>query len=166
MTFKIDRDAAIHFIHAAAAMPSVTRFLLVSYLGSRRAGAPWWPAGEWDEYHDAVVNGALANYYKAKVAADEALYETSKKSTSLIGIGLRPGTLTLDPAGPVSLGKTAHVQGKVSRETVARVADGLLAADGVKNSWIDLLDGDEHIDQAVSRVAREGVDAAEGEQIY
>ncbi|KAH7275072.1 hypothetical protein B0J15DRAFT_518803 [Fusarium solani] len=167
-TFKIDRDAAIHFINAAATVPTITRFLLVSYLGSRRAGASWWPAGEWDEFHKTVNNGVLANYYKAKIAADEALYRVSKQSPTLVGLNLRPGTLTHNPATKVELGKTAHLSSKdgISREAVAKVASALLAADGVKNTWLDLLDGDEEIDAAVERVVREGVDAAEGEAIY
>jgi hypothetical protein len=165
-TFKIDRDAAIHLIHAAAAQPTITRFLLISYVGSRRSAASWWPAGDWEKYVETVNNGVLANYYKAKIAADEALYDTSRKSSTLVGIDLRPGTLTDEPAGKVALGRTSRPNGAVSRESVAKVADGLLAADGVKNSWIDLVDGDEGIDAAVNRVVKEGIDTAEGEPIY
>jgi hypothetical protein len=66
----------------------------------------------------------------------------------------------------VALGRTSRPKGVVSRESVAKVADGLLAAEGVKNSWIDLVDGDEDIDTAVNRVVKEGVDAAEGDPIY
>lgn len=144
----------------------MTRFLLVSYNGSRRAAAPWWPTSEWDEYNKTVNNGVLATYHKAKIAADEALYETSKKSSTLAGICLRPGTLSSEPAGKVTLGKIGHVKGNVPRESVAQVADALLAADGVKNSWIDLLSGDEEVSEAVERVVREGVNTAEGEAIY
>ncbi|KAH6895633.1 hypothetical protein B0T10DRAFT_526790 [Thelonectria olida] len=166
-TFKIDRDAAIHFVNAAATFPTITRFLLVSYLGSRRASAPWWPANKWEEYHEKVNNGVLANYYKAKIAADEVLYNVSKKSSTLVGINLRPGTLTLDPATKIELGKTKTIDNTgVSREAVAETASALLAAEGVKNTWLDLLDGDEDVQSAVDRVVREGVNAAEGEPIY
>lgn len=165
-TFKVDRDAAINFIRAAAEIPSISRFLLVSYNGSRRAGASWWPAGDWDDYNAKVNHGVLATYYKAKIAADEVLYETSKKSSSLVGIGLRPGTLTDEPAGKVELGKTASVKGQASRATVAATADALLAADGIKNAWIDLQNGNEDLDSAVKRVIKDGVDAAEGEEIF
>ncbi|KAG6150706.1 hypothetical protein E4U50_006415 [Claviceps purpurea] len=165
-TYKVDRDAAIKFIHAAASVPSITRFLLISYSGSRRAGAAWWPSGEWDEYNQSVNHNVLATYYQAKIAADEALYEASKKSSTLVGIDLRPGVLTEEPAGRVELGKTKHVKGNVSRATVAAAADALLAADGVRSGWIDLLDGEEDLDAAVARVVREGVDSAEGEAIY
>ncbi|QPH18010.1 hypothetical protein C2857_002963 [Epichloe festucae Fl1] len=165
-TYKVDRDAAINFVRAAAEIPSITRFLLVSYGGSRRSGAPWWPAGEWDKYNKEVNYGVLATYYQAKIAADEVLYQTSKKSSTLVGISLRPAALTEEPAGRVELGKTEHVKGSVSRATVAATADALLAAEGVKTSWIDLQDGNEELDAAVKRVITDGVDAAEGEAIY
>ncbi|PTB66793.1 NAD(P)-binding protein [Trichoderma citrinoviride] len=165
-TFRIDRDAAIHFINAAAARPSVTRFLLISYNGSRRKAAPWWSATEWEEYHNSVNLGPLATYYKAKLAADEVFYEVSKKSSTLVGIDLRPGRLTDEPKERVTLGKTKNVQGSISRVTVAHVADALLAAEGVKSGWLDLLQGDKEIDEAVDAVVREGVDTAEGEDIY
>jgi len=165
-TFKIDRDAATHFINAAATFPSIRKFLLISYIGSRRQAASWWPAGDWEDYVKKVNEGALANYYKAKLPADETLYNVSRKSRTLVGIDLRPGALTTDPAGKVTLGKTPRAVGSVSRESVAKVADALLAAEGVKNSWIDLTDGDEEIDAAVSRVIREGVDVAEGEPVF
>lgn len=164
-TYKVDRDAAINFVRAAAQIPSITRFLLVSYCGSRRSGASWWPAGEWDKYNKEFNYGVLATYYQAKIAADEVLYQTSKKSSTLVGICLRPGALTEEPAGRVELGKTEHAMGSVSRATVAATADALLAAEGVKNSWIDLQDGNEELDAAVKRVITDGVDAAEGEAI-
>lgn len=97
--------------------------------------------------------------------ADEVLYKVSKsRGSGFVGIDLRPGTLTEEPSsGKVELGKTKGASGKVSRESVAKVADLLLASEGVKNSWLDLLDGEEVIGAAVSRVVSEGVDAAEGE---
>uniref|UniRef100_A0A0B7K1D1 Uncharacterized protein n=1 Tax=Bionectria ochroleuca TaxID=29856 RepID=A0A0B7K1D1_BIOOC len=146
LTFKIDRDAAVHFINAAAATPSVTRFLLVSYIGSRRAGASWWPEGEWEQYNESVNHGVLANYYKAKIVADEELYRASRRNPHLVGINLRPGLLTDDPVG--------------------KVADTLLAAEGIKNTWLDLYDGDEEIEDAVKRVVQAGINVAEGEPVY
>ncbi|KID86472.1 NAD dependent epimerase/dehydratase family protein [Metarhizium guizhouense ARSEF 977] len=166
VAWSADRDAAVNFIRAAADIPSIKRFLLVSYEGSRRAGASWWPEGEWDEYNKKINYGVLATYYKAKIAADEVLYETSKKSSTLVGICLRPAALTDEPAGKVELGKTAHVKGDVSRATVAATADALLAVDGVKNTWLDLQDGSEDLDAAVKRCIKDGVDTAEGEEIF
>jgi nucleoside-diphosphate-sugar epimerase len=165
-TYKVDRDAAIHFIRAAASIPSISRFLLVSYSGSRRAGAPWWPAEEWDEYNQSINHGVLADYYQAKIAADEVLYEASRSSQSLIGIDLRPATLTDKPAGGVKLGKTEHPKAYVSRESVAQVASALLAVDGIKNTWLDLEDGSDAVEAAVATCVDNGVDAAEGEAIF
>lgn len=193
-TFAVDRDAAIHFIKASANTPGITRFLNISYLDSRRNKPSWWNDDDWKVSHilpcahtqgsppsqlhqPANLNGTkaaeevnhkiLPNYYIAKLAADEALYqESAKRGKDFIGINLRPGTLTTDPAGKVELGKTKTSRGKVSREAVAQVSAALLEAEGVKNSWIDLLDGDEEIGAAVRRVVAEGVDAAEEDPVY
>ena len=140
------------------------RFLLVSYLASRRAKPSWWSDSEWAGAEELNTK-ALPHYYKAKVEADAVLYKVSnERGPGFIGIDLRPGTLTDEPSsGKVELGKTKAASGKVSRESVARVADLLLASEGVNNSWVDLVDGEEAIDAAVARVVNEGVDAAEGE---
>ena len=82
-----------------------------------------------------------------------------------MGINLRPGTLSDENSGGVELGRTPNVNGNIGREKVARVADALLAAEGVKNSWIDLVEGSEDIQQAVQRVVRDGVNAIEGEPV-
>lgn len=165
-TYAIDRDAAIHFIRAAAATPTITRFLMVSYLASRRTKPAWWSDKDWAAAEELNTK-VLPHYYRAKLAADEALYTVSKeRGSGFVGINLRPGTLTLEPAGKVELGKTKHSGGNVSRESVARVADMLLASEGVKNVWLDLLDGEEEPAQAVQRVVTEGVNAAEGESVF
>ncbi|KAJ2963047.1 hypothetical protein NQ176_g10889 [Zarea fungicola] len=64
------------------------------------------------------------------------------------------------------MGKIPHVKGNVPRESVAQVADALLAADGVKSGWFDLLEGDETVEAAVTQTVKDGVDTAEGEAIY
>jgi len=165
-TFAVDRDAAIHFINAAAATPSVTKFLMVSYLASRRAKPSWWSDESWQAALD-TNNNVLPTYYQAKIAADEALHKAAKKRGSdFAGINLRPGTLTTEPAGKVELGKTRSSKGNTSRESVAQVAALLLQTEGVKTSWIDLLDGDEDPAEAVERIVREGIDATEGEPFF
>jgi hypothetical protein len=164
-TYAIDRDAAIHFIRAAAAAPSVTRFLMISYLASRRSKPAWWSDDAWRAAEE-VNTKVLPHYYAAKLAADEVLYAVSRERSGFVGINLRPGSLTLEPAGKVELGKTKHSRGDVSRESVAKVADLLLASEGVKSAWLDLLDGEEVVEQAVERVVAEGVDAAEGEAFF
>ncbi|MCJ1481208.1 hypothetical protein MMC06_001364 [Schaereria dolodes] len=163
-TYAIDRDAARHFIKAAVQIPSVTKFLMVSYIGSRRRCAPWWNEEEWASTQK-VNTEILADYFTAKVDADECLTALSKQmGASFKSIILRPGTLTDDPpTGKVSLGKT-KARGKVSRADVADIAVRLLASD-VAQGWYDLLEGEEEVTQAVERVVREKIDCVEGEDI-
>lgn len=137
---------------------------MVSYLASRRKQPAWWSDAEWAAAED-VNNRILPRYYQAKIAADEALYRAAKQREGFVAINLRPGTLTLEPAGGVELGRTKGSRGNVSRESVAQVADALLASEGLGNVWLDLLGGNEPIDEAVERVVRDGVDAAEGESL-
>jgi hypothetical protein len=163
-TMTIDRDAATHFIRAAAATPHVARFLMVSYIGSRRQRPSWWSAEQWEVSLDS--RGALGQYYEAKAAADEALVQAARGRKDWVALCLRPGSLTEDAAsGKVELGRTRTSSGKVSRENVARVADELLAQEGAKSTWLDLLDGKEDIGEAVARVVGQGVDASEGEPV-
>lgn len=139
---------------------------MVSYLASRRAKPSWWDDDAWAGALK-VNNEILPTYYQAKIAADEVLYtESAKRGSAFVGINLRPGTLTDKPAGGVELGKTKTSRGESSREGVAQTAAKLLEVEGIKNSWIDQFDGPEEIGAAVERVVREGVDAAEGEEIY
>jgi hypothetical protein len=155
----------VHFINASAATPSITRFLMVSYVASRRAKPAWWTDEAWKSA-EHVNKAVLPTYYQAKIVADEALYEASKKRADFVGINLRPGTLTMEPAAKVELGRTKDSRGQVSREAVAQVAALLLESEGVQNTWLDLLDGDEAPDLAVQRVVRDAVNAAEGEPVY
>ncbi|KAL3489731.1 hypothetical protein BJX62DRAFT_208576 [Aspergillus germanicus] len=172
-TIAIDETAAKHFISAAYARPRVTKFLLVSWLGSRRNRPSWFSDEDWAASQNVFTN-VLPTYAKAKLEADEFLtahavvraqkLAAGAKISPLQAICLRPGTLTDDPAtGKVSLGKTRG-QGKVTREDVARVADALLARDDTQG-WYDLLGGEEEIGKAVGRVAKEGFDAVVGEDV-
>ncbi|KAL8694938.1 MAG: hypothetical protein Q9218_000509 [Villophora microphyllina] len=161
-TQTIDRNSCMYFIQAAADTPSVTKFLLVSYLGSRRFKAPWWTTEEWKETQE-VNNGVLKNYYPAKLASDECLTAQTFDRASLQAIVLRPGQLTDDPAtGKVSLGKT-KARGKVTRADVAAVAANLL--DSEAKGWFDLLEGEEAIADAVNRVIKDKVDCVDGEDV-
>ncbi|KAL8943222.1 MAG: hypothetical protein Q9216_001210 [Gyalolechia sp. 2 TL-2023] len=158
-TQAIDRDSCIHFIQAARG--SIAKFLLVSYLGSRRNKAPWWTDQEWVESQE-VNTGVLKQYYPSKLAADESLTAAVHWSKgALQGIVLRPGRLTDDEGkGKVSLGKT-RARGSISRSDVAAVAAQLLNIE--YSGWIDLLEGDEPIADAVRRVCEDEVNCVEGE---
>ncbi|KAI5857366.1 NAD(P)-binding protein [Durotheca rogersii] len=164
-TYKIDRDAAIHFIRASVATPSVTKFVMISFLGSRLARPAWWSEEIWQQQL-ATSRKALQRYYEAKVAADEVLYVEGKKRPDFAGICLRPGRLTTEPVGKVGLGKLPVASGTSSRASVAHLTALLLDAPNVKNSWLDMLDGDEDPEAAVKRCVEEGVDCAEGEPFF
>lgn len=150
---------------------------MVSYIASRRGYPSWWN-DEDREAADKVNTQTLPAYYKAKVDADEHLAALAhKRGKGFQAINLRPGTLTDDKAtGQVSLGKycgfrsilrtvlidmyigKTSARGKVTREDVAKVAAALLERDDVEG-WYDLLNGDEDIDAAVDRLAKQGWDA-------
>jgi NAD(P)H-binding len=166
-TYAIDRDAAKHYIKAAIETPSITKFLIVSYIGSRRNRAPWWTDDDWKSTQH-VNNEILPDYYKAKVEADEYLAALAKrrneKDPHFQAINLRPGSLSDDPAtGKVLMGKTPS-RGTVCRGDVATVAAALLKRNDASR-WIDLLQGDTDIDIAVDDVIKDKVDCIEGEDL-
>lgn len=166
-TYAIDRDAAKHYIRAAIETPSVSKFLMVSYIASRRNRAPWWTDEDWESAQH-VNTKVLVDYHKAKLDADEYLAALAQKrnatDASFQAINLRPGTLADDAAtGKVLLGKTP-ARGTVTREDVARVAAALLHKSD-RSRWIDLLNGETGIDEAVDTVVRDGVDCFEGEDL-
>ena len=109
-------------------------------------------------------SGVLKNYYPAKLAADECLTAVAqKRRDSFKAIVLRPGYLTDgDENGLISLGKI-HDSGSIRRGDVAAVAARLL--DSEASGWLDLLEGEEKIEDAVERVVRDGVDCVDGEDI-
>ncbi|KAK4697632.1 hypothetical protein P7C71_g468, partial [Lecanoromycetidae sp. Uapishka_2] len=164
-TLAIDRDACTAFIKAATATPSVSKFLLISYVGSRREKAPWWSEADWIATQE-TNNGVLKNYYPAKIAADECLTALSaKRGSGFAGISLRPGNLTeQEGEGKVALGKTA-AKGKVRRGDVARIAMALLEDESVSSCWLDLLEGAETVESAIRRCVKEHVDCSEGESL-
>lgn len=167
-TFAIDERAAKHFISASFASPRVTKFLLVSWLGSRRVRPSWMSDEGWEAIQNVFYN-VLPAYAKAKLEADEyltafAARRKQSQASPFQAICLRPGTLTDEPAtGKVQFGKTEG-RGNVTREDVAILADRLLARSDT-NGWYDLINGDEPIDDAVERVVREKVDVVEGEDV-
>jgi hypothetical protein len=114
----------------------------------------------------------LPTYAQAKQEADEymtALAAQRKRESgptrSFQAINLRPGLLTDQPATrKVELGITPKGRGSVTREDVAIVADMLLGRADTEG-WIDLVNGEEGVEGAVERVAREKVDAVVGEDV-
>lgn len=107
---------------------------------------------------------AIPAYCAAKCAADEFLWDESrkaeKKDCGWEDICLRPGALTDEPAtGKVDLGR-ARLPGGVTREDVARIGVELLErGTGGTGVWLDLVNGDEPIEEAVERCVAQGVSA-------
>lgn len=174
MTYAVDRDAAIAFTRASVHTQSVKKFLTVSYLASRRGRPSWWS----DEDEKAAKNineNVLPTYYKAKLAADEVLtvlakerYDEEEKKGVPVnerfgGISLRPGTLTDEKVGGVKVGKIG-VGGKTSRATTAEAIVAALETEGAKG-WIDVVDGDENASTAIQKLTKDGLDAADEEDL-
>jgi hypothetical protein len=114
-----------------------------------------------------VNEETLPDYYKAKVEADEHLaalaWKRRQRDEGFQDICLRPGTLTDGEAGGVMMGRLTS-RGKVSRESVARVAAELLGRDDTRG-WYDLLDGERGVKEAVDKLVTEGFDGIEGEDL-
>ncbi|KAG8623410.1 hypothetical protein KVT40_008386 [Elsinoe batatas] len=172
-TRAIDLIAAKAYITASLSRPHVQKFLMISYIASRRSPAPWWDAAD-IAAAEKVNKEILPLYFAAKVEADEWLLVESERRRRRDGeekgegafqmINLRPGTLTDGEAtGKVRLGKTGS-RGEVSRGDVAVVADEMLGREDVRG-WFDLLGGEEEVGSAVERVVREGWDGVEGEDL-
>jgi nucleoside-diphosphate-sugar epimerase len=109
-TKAIDEVAAKAYISASVHSASVKKFLIISYIASRKSYPKWWN-DEDKKAADKVNTEILPNYYKAKVEADEHLaalaYQRNREDSAFQAINLRPGTLTDEPAsGKVSMGKT------------------------------------------------------------
>jgi hypothetical protein len=166
-TKAIDEVAAKHYITSSLATKSVSKFLMVSYIASRKSRAPWWSDEDWKAAQH-VNEKVLPAYAKAKIEADEHFAAMTKKRQDIDrtfqAINLRPGTLTDDPGtGKVNLGKTSS-RGKVSRADVAAVAAALLDRDDT-TGWYDLLEGDDVIESAIDELVKSGHNGQEGEDL-
>ena len=126
----VDRAAAALLADAAEAT-GVRRYLLVSAMGVEAEP----PAG---------TDEVFAAYLRAKRAAEDDLARRD-----LAWIVLRPGGLTDDPAtGRVRLGRRVP-PGRVPRADVAAVLLGLLDAPAASGHLLELVGGDDPLDDAV-----------------
>ncbi|EED20477.1 conserved hypothetical protein [Talaromyces stipitatus ATCC 10500] len=169
-TYAIDRDAAKHFIASSFATPSVTKFLLISHMGSRKTKPSWFTEESWKRT-EKLWTDILPDYCKAKWEADQyqtalaAVTKTKNPEREIQSISLRPGLLTDELAtGKVAMGHVKAAEGSVTREDVAVVADRLLARDDAEG-WFDLLNGEEPIDEAVERVVKGKIDSIGDEDV-
>ncbi len=130
----VDRAASVLLADAAQAA-GVRRYLQVSAMGLDRA-------------HDPDMDEVFGAYLRAKDAADQDLMARELEWTIL-----RPGRLTDDPGvGTVTLAERVP-RGAVTREDVATVLVGLLDRPTTAGKILELVGGDEAIDQAITRHA-------------
>ncbi len=159
--YAIDREGAKHYTKAAVEPPSITKFLMVSFIASRKNRAPWW-TDEDRRFAHHVNNEVLPDYHKAKVEANEYLAALAKKRNEkdpqFQAINLRLGILSDDPA----TGKTPS-RWKVCRDVTATTA--ALLKKKYTTRWIDLLEGDTDIETAVENAIKNKVDCIEGEDL-
>jgi nucleoside-diphosphate-sugar epimerase len=134
----------------AAISAGVRRFILVSAIDVRNREKP---APEWYTRQDLDVSdrmwGAIPEYMKAKLAAEEALYE--RAPGKLDWTVVRPSGLTDEArTGKVALGRAPL--GKIPREDVARVVVACMVERGTIGKALDLSGGDTPIDEAIKNV--------------
>jgi uncharacterized protein YbjT (DUF2867 family) len=132
-TYAVDRDAAIRSMDAAA-QAGIDRYVMVSYLGSRAD-------------HGASPDDGMFAYYEAKAAADDYL-----RGTALNWTILGPSALTLnDASGSINVGSSLP-RGDTSRANVALVAAAVLANDNTVGKFIEFIDGDVPINEAIAAI--------------
>ncbi|MER2133107.1 MAG: SDR family oxidoreductase [Arthrobacter sp.] len=132
-TYAVDRDAAIRSMEAAE-QAGVKRYVMVSYMG---AGTD----------HGVDPDNSFYAYAEAKAAADEHLRRTGLDWTIL-----GPSALTDDPGtGRISTGPAQD--GSVSRADVAAVAAEVLEQPGTVGRFIEFINGETPIREAVSSQA-------------
>lgn len=88
----------------------------------------------------------------------------ARNRPEITAVSVRPGGLTDKEEGGVLMGQTKKARGMTTRATTARVV-AVILEEKVKGRWLDVLDGEEDVETAVQRCARDGTDCAEGENI-
>lgn len=129
-TYAVDRDAAIRSMDAAAAA-GVLRYVMVSWIGSRKD-------------HGVARENSFFPYADAKWAADAHLAGSGLDWTILA-----PGTLTLEPpTGRITIDPEGA--GRVGRADVAAVIAATIADDSTIGRTIRFGAGDEVIGHALA----------------
>jgi len=132
-TYAVDRDAAIRSMEAAE-QAGVQRYVMVSYMGAGKD-------------HGIDPDNGFYAYAEAKAAADEHLRRSGLDWTIL-----GPSALTDDPGtGRISTGPAQD--GSVSRADVAAVAAEVLEQPGTVGQFIEFINGQTPVREAVSEAA-------------
>lgn len=136
-TRAVDRDAAIRSMDAAAAA-GASRYVMVSYLGSRRD-------------HGVDPDSSFFAYAEAKAAADEHL-----RASELEWTILAPGALTLEPGtGRVEVAERPGAS-SVPRADVAAMVAAVVGRPDTAGATIPFNSGDTPIAEALDEFVGPG----------
>jgi nucleoside-diphosphate-sugar epimerase len=147
-TWAVDHEACVR-AYDAAIQAGVRRLIMVSAIDVRNRDKP---PPEWYTKDDLAMSdrvwGAIPEYMKAKLAAEEDLYERAGKLDWTV---VRPSGLVDEPGtGKVALGKAPL--GRIPREDVARVVIACMEEERTIGKALDLSSGDTPIDEAIKSV--------------
>jgi len=129
----VDRDAAALFAKAAV-QAGVRRHIQVGSMGADNPDAPG-------------LDATFAAYLRAKKAAEDDL-----RARDLDWTILRPGALTNDPGTGKVLLADSTGRGSISRDDVAAVLVALLDAPSTIGRTLELIAGDDSIEDAISKI--------------
>ncbi|WWC67823.1 uncharacterized protein I206_101740 [Kwoniella pini CBS 10737] len=152
----IDYQGAVKVFDALESS-NTKRLILIGAVDvrTRDKGWPDWYNDEDKETSNKVWK-AIPTYLDAKLKAEIELHKRKQIQFTVI----RPGGLTLEPAGKVELGKT-HLK-QTSRELVAKVILAISTKKGAEGLTIDVIDGEGSIDDEVIKVIDNETDAWTG----
>lgn len=130
----IDRDGARKLVDAASAN-GVRRYVMVSSIGA----------------HDPSSGGEeMERYLQAKQEADAHLAASDLDWTIV-----RPGSLSDDPGdGRVRTSTALGERGPVTRDDVAATLAAVLERDDLAGATFELFDGEDQIDAALDKIAK------------
>ncbi|KAI0338199.1 NAD(P)-binding protein [Trametopsis cervina] len=154
-TRKVDEEGAIKVFDALESLAEGERprLILVSAIDTRDPEKP--PPAYYTEEDlnvSARVRSRIAAYMAAKYAADKNLAaRTAFKWTML-----RPGGLTDGPGTGTGVVGHAHLSKTISRDDVAKVLFLLLERDDAAGLGIDLVGGDEPLENALDAFIAKG----------
>lgn len=133
-TEAVDKEGAKKSVDYAK-KHQVKKFVMLSSMGT----------GNPEDFKDS----ALYPYLVAKQKADEHLMKSGLSYTIV-----RPGGLTDDSGtGKIEAAPALGKRGKISREDVAKTIVYVLKSDLANDSFFEIIEGDQTIDQAVSHLS-------------
>ncbi|WWC87022.1 uncharacterized protein L201_001905 [Kwoniella dendrophila CBS 6074] len=152
----IDYQGAVKIFDAMESS-NKKRLILVGAVDvrTRDKGWPDWYNDEDKSTSDRVWK-AIPTYLDAKLKAEIELHKRKQIQFTVV----RPGGLTLDSAGQVQLGKT-HLK-QTSRELVGKVILAIATRKGLEGLTIDVMDGEGSIEDELTNVVDNEIDAWTG----